>query len=167
MKAQCRPSLCRSSRRRRKLTQSQLNRSRSPTKRKRTSRRCYDRHLVCATRLFCAKFLGRRAVYNLSISLEPFELGREARILSLPFATPAWRNWQTRWTQNPVIARSCGFEPLRRQSSETSCTFTEYLSHFVRTTFRGLSIICHRTHHASPCDFVHAGRHPLNWQPQT
>src|SRR5438045_6677801 len=28
---------------------------------------------------------------------------------------PAWRNWQTRWTQNPVIARSCGFEPLRRQ----------------------------------------------------
>ena len=29
---------------------------------------------------------------------------------------PAWRNWQTRWTQNPVIARSCGFEPLRRQS---------------------------------------------------
>jgi hypothetical protein len=27
---------------------------------------------------------------------------------------PAWRNWQTRWTQNPVIARSCGFEPLRR-----------------------------------------------------
>src|SRR5437773_2757623 len=32
------------------------------------------------------------------------------------FPTPAWRNWQTRWTQNPVIARSCGFEPLRRQS---------------------------------------------------
>jgi hypothetical protein len=30
---------------------------------------------------------------------------------------PAWRNWQTRWTQNPVIARSCGFEPLRRQSA--------------------------------------------------
>src|SRR5438094_9512106 len=32
------------------------------------------------------------------------------------FPAPAWRNWQTRWTQNPVIARSCGFEPLRRQS---------------------------------------------------
>ena len=31
------------------------------------------------------------------------------------FQSPAWRNWQTRWTQNPVIARSCGFEPLRRQ----------------------------------------------------
>src|SRR3954467_5760390 len=29
---------------------------------------------------------------------------------------PAWRNWQTRWTQNPVIARSCGFDPLRRHS---------------------------------------------------
>jgi hypothetical protein len=32
------------------------------------------------------------------------------------FAQPAWRNWQTRWTQNPVAARSCGFEPLRRQN---------------------------------------------------
>jgi hypothetical protein len=28
---------------------------------------------------------------------------------------PAWRNWQTRWTQNPVAVRPCGFEPLRRQ----------------------------------------------------
>ena len=27
---------------------------------------------------------------------------------------PTWRNWQTRWTQNPVTARSCGFDPLRR-----------------------------------------------------
>jgi hypothetical protein len=27
-----------------------------------------------------------------------------------------WRNWQTRWTQNPVTARSCGFDPLHRQS---------------------------------------------------
>ena len=33
------------------------------------------------------------------------------------FYSPAWRNWQTRWTQNPVIARSCGFDPLRRHSS--------------------------------------------------
>jgi hypothetical protein len=32
------------------------------------------------------------------------------------FEKPAWRNWQTRWTQNPVLARVCGFEPLRRQS---------------------------------------------------
>src|SRR5215475_8160337 len=32
------------------------------------------------------------------------------------FLSPAWRNWQTRWTQNPVAARPCGFEPLRRQS---------------------------------------------------
>src|SRR5438046_10311978 len=30
--------------------------------------------------------------------------------------SPAWRNWRTRWTQNPVAARPCGFEPLRRQS---------------------------------------------------
>ena len=27
---------------------------------------------------------------------------------------PTWRNWQTRWTQNPVTARSWGFDPLRR-----------------------------------------------------
>jgi hypothetical protein len=24
---------------------------------------------------------------------------------------PRWRNWQTRWTQNPLIERSCGFDP--------------------------------------------------------
>ena len=28
---------------------------------------------------------------------------------------PAWRNWQTRRTQNPFPARECGFDPLRRQ----------------------------------------------------
>src|SRR5262249_59957514 len=32
--------------------------------------------------------------------------------------SPAWRNWQTRWTQNPVAARPCGFEPLRRQDRQ-------------------------------------------------
>jgi hypothetical protein len=35
---------------------------------------------------------------------------------------PAWRNWQTRWTQNPVLARVCGFEPLRRHSPRPSLT---------------------------------------------
>ena len=34
------------------------------------------------------------------------------------FQSPAWRNWQTRWTQNPVAARPCGFEPLRRHFLE-------------------------------------------------
>ena len=29
---------------------------------------------------------------------------------------PAWRNWQTRWTQNPVSARTCRFDPGRRYS---------------------------------------------------
>ncbi len=29
--------------------------------------------------------------------------GREADV-------PEWRNWQTRWIQNPVPARACGFE---------------------------------------------------------
>src|SRR5437773_12546611 len=38
-----------------------------------------------------------------------------ADFVASEFPAPAWRNWQTRWTQNPVIARSCGFEPLRRQ----------------------------------------------------
>src|SRR4029453_17491559 len=43
---------------------------------------------------------------SLHVNLVSFRSGLQA---------PAWRNWQTRWTQNPVIARSCGFEPLRRQ----------------------------------------------------
>jgi hypothetical protein len=47
------------------------------------------------------------------------------------FFSPAWRNWQTRWTQNPVIARSCGFEPLRRQNwpilhQKRHCDTSEY-----------------------------------------
>ncbi len=27
---------------------------------------------------------------------------------------PEWRNWQTRGTQNPVLSRECGFDPLLR-----------------------------------------------------
>ena len=27
---------------------------------------------------------------------------------------PLWRNWQTRWTQNPVVAISCRFDPGQR-----------------------------------------------------
>jgi hypothetical protein len=46
---------------------------------------------------------GSRAVCSRSISSEAFELGREARILSPPSEAPAWRNWQTRWTQNSEI----------------------------------------------------------------
>ncbi len=30
---------------------------------------------------------------------------------------PAWRNWQTRQTQNLVAARPCGFDPLRRHQT--------------------------------------------------
>src|SRR5438477_11460357 len=67
----------------------------------------------CAARLSFAKFSDRREVYSLSIWLEALELPSRPCSFTLP---PAWRNWQTRWTQNPVIARSCGFEPLRRQS---------------------------------------------------
>gem|GEM_PF-1753269 len=30
---------------------------------------------------------------------------------------PRWRNWQTRWTQNPLAARSCGFNSHPRHLS--------------------------------------------------
>src|SRR5713226_5975488 len=29
-------------------------------------------------------------------------------------AVPGWRNWQTRWTQNPVAARPCRFDSYAR-----------------------------------------------------
>jgi hypothetical protein len=38
---------------------------------------------------------------------------------SLP-SKPTWRNWQTRRTQNPVPARECGFDPLRRHTKYQS-----------------------------------------------
>ena len=42
---------------------------------------------------------------------------------------PAWRNWQTRWTQNPVSARTCRFDPGRRYSNKDkvfeSCLFLQ------------------------------------------
>ena len=34
---------------------------------------------------------------------------------------PAWRNWQTRQTQNLVTARSWGFDPLRRHHLISCC----------------------------------------------
>ncbi len=64
-------------------------------------------------RLFCAKFLGHLAVCGRSIWSEAFELRCEVRILR-SFQHAGVAEWQTRWTQNPVIARSCGFNPLRR-----------------------------------------------------
>ncbi len=39
-----------------------------------------------------------------------------SRSYNLPSTSPEWRNWQTRWTQNPVLARVCGFNSLLRQS---------------------------------------------------
>ena len=72
---------------------------------------------------FCGKSSGRREVCNLSIWLEAFELRREARILSLRFQHAGVAEWQTRWTQNPVIARSCGFKSLRRHISTCRIVF--------------------------------------------
>src|SRR5438094_6294957 len=62
------------------------------------------------------------------IRREPFVQAASSSIaLELPFlfcslipSPPAWRNWQTRWTQNPVLARVCGFDPLRRHTSRTA-----------------------------------------------
>ena len=43
---------------------------------------------------------------------------------------PAWRNWQTRWTQNPVSSRTCRFDPGRRYSNKDKvfepCFFISY-----------------------------------------
>jgi hypothetical protein len=33
---------------------------------------------------------------------------------------PMWRNWQTRQTQNLVLATVCGFDPLHRQTGYQS-----------------------------------------------
>ena len=38
---------------------------------------------------------------------------------------PAWWNWQTCWTQNPVVATPCGFDPRRRHQRK-----------IIRTCFR-------------------------------
>src|SRR6266566_4611091 len=78
-----------------------------------TSQRFSAQQQVCATQSSFAKSSDRREVCSLSILSEALELRRG--LCSFRFPSPAWRNWQTRWTQNPVIARSCGFEPLRRQ----------------------------------------------------
>src|SRR5438045_8385445 len=75
-------------------------------------------------RLSCAKFLDRRAACNRSIWSEAFELRRKARILRSAFQDAGVAEWQTRWTQNPVIARSCGFKSLRRQIACVRSCFT-------------------------------------------
>ena len=62
---------------------------------------------VFARRLSCAKFSVRRA------ACKPSTIS----VASDPLERPAWRNWQTRWTQNPVLARVCGFDPSAGTSS--------------------------------------------------
>ena len=45
----------------------------------------------------------------------PIDGIRLYRLLDLfNYYMPLWRNWQTRWTQNPVPAREYGFDPHRR-----------------------------------------------------
>src|SRR5437870_6952858 len=60
--------------------------------------------------------------------------------------SPAWRNWQTRWTQNPVIARSCGFEPLRRQSFLEHCALDLAYSTFDDTQFFRFTLLASSMH---------------------
>src|SRR6185437_15445611 len=76
---------------------------------------CFELLVDYGKRLFFAKSSVHRGASNQPKSFpEPLEVGTQrGKVRS---STPAWRNWQTRWTQNPVIARSCGFDPLRRQS---------------------------------------------------
>src|SRR5262249_52486236 len=68
---------------------------------------------------FPAAHPNRLQAFRILALTSTLELVRGGRIVH-SFKKPAWRNWQTRWTQNPVIARSCGFEPLRRQTFSLS-----------------------------------------------
>jgi hypothetical protein len=45
------------------------------------------------------------------IRLPPFRTEAKRQHLTI---MPVWRNRQTRWTQNPVPARACRFDPGRR-----------------------------------------------------
>ena len=44
---------------------------------------------------------------------------------------PAWRNWQTRGTQNPVPSRECRFDPDRRYHESACLPFPETLQLWV------------------------------------
>jgi hypothetical protein len=61
----------------------------------------------------CQQFIGTHNE-TLSVAMQK-PLSFAFDFVASDFLSPAWRNWQTRWTQNPVAARPCGFEPLRRQ----------------------------------------------------
>jgi hypothetical protein len=56
--------------------------------------------------------------------------------------SPAWRNWQTRWTQNPVAARPCGFEPLRRQRFSIRCSISNVERSIQRRSCNDLPMLC-------------------------
>ena len=40
-------------------------------------------------------------------------------IEKVSWETPEWWNWQTCWTQNPVVAIPCGFDPRHRHQKRT------------------------------------------------
>ena len=62
---------------------------------------------------------------------------------------PAWRNWQTRWTQNPVPARACRFDPGRRYTRNDKVywpclfLFLDYLEQEVTKNFYKYQFIVH------------------------
>ena len=89
------------SNRRRNDTRRPLGRRRSSAEASQTSRRSSARQQVYATRSSFAKFSDRREVCSLLILSEALELRRGLR--SFRFPSPAWRNWQTLWTQNPYL----------------------------------------------------------------
>ena len=50
---------------------------------------------------------------------------------------PLWRNWQTRWTQNPVLAREYGFDPHRRHIlGSINLVKTRFMELFSLLTFK-------------------------------
>jgi hypothetical protein len=61
------------------------------------------RHSSKGQRNAIPKSLDRTEVYSRSVSSEALEL--RGGLCTFTFSAPAWRNWQTRWTQNPVIAQ--------------------------------------------------------------
>ena len=46
---------------------------------------------------------------------------------------PLWWNWQTRWTQNPVVVIPYRFDPDQRhqKKNEQETTFSPFPAHFV------------------------------------
>jgi hypothetical protein len=78
---------------------------------KQTSPPYLHRNLVCATQSFYAKFLDHREACSRwiwcsgALPSRGYPQLRVRTRASTLHSSPAWRNWQTRWTQNPMNIR--------------------------------------------------------------